>query len=169
MRYCAYGSNMNIRHLRVWLSSQGADLDGLGDPAPAVLRGYRFRTNYWSLGHQAGAANIEPAPRQHVEGVVVAIAPEIRTLLRKKEAWPRIYREQEVRVEIPSVRRQTRAFTYVVTPDNRLSCDCPVSPQYRRLIMKAAEEWGFTPSYRDRLDQLLYVATPQIECAQRLA
>ena len=167
-RYFAYGSNMHTAYLRRWLNSQGADLDGLGDATPAILRDYRMRTNYWSLRHRAGAANIEPARRQYVEGVVIPITSEIRKLLRKKEGWPRIYRERAVRAESLSERWTARAFTYMVAPDYRLPFDWPVSPRYRRIIMEAAKERRFTPSYRDQLDQLLYIATPQIECAQTL-
>ncbi len=53
MLYLAYGSNMNWPHLQDVLASYGVDTGDLGDPHPAILHGYRLRTNYVSCVHRA--------------------------------------------------------------------------------------------------------------------
>ena len=52
--------------------------------------------------HKTGAANIEESAHSHVEGVLYEVTPAIRNALRKKEGWPRRYRETNVAVEFVS-------------------------------------------------------------------
>jgi len=153
--YFAFGSNANTEFLHRWLESHDVDGEGLSEPQHALLRGFRFRTNYSSVAHHAGAANIERSPQDHVEGVLYEITPSVRTALRQKEGWPRRYEEIEVIVEVVSSGKTVTALTYIVAPDRRLDHDLPVSTKYRRLIIDAAEKHRFSPAYQRFLRQFL--------------
>jgi hypothetical protein len=155
MRCFAYGSNSNIRHLRKWIRSHGGDPAEIRHPQHGVLRGYCLRTNYLSAGHSAGAANIEPAVGQAVEGVVMYVTPVIRELLRRKEGWPHVYEEVIVTVETAESEQQLDAFTFVVADRHRLPFDLPVTPQYAGLILEAAAGFNFSALYQRRLRRVL--------------
>lgn len=151
--YFAFGSNSNAPFLRSWLESRG--VEGLGEPQPAILRGHRLRTNYFSSSHQAGAANIERSARSRVEGVVYEITPAIRAALRRKEGWPRRYEEVDVAVEIVSTGEIIQTITYIVTPEFRVEHDLPVTAEYRQLILEAAEQHRLSPAYQRFLRRFL--------------
>ena len=82
--YFAYGSNTNLPHVNAYLDTHGVTLDTESRARHALLHNFRLRTNYLSSSHRAGACNVEPAPDHHVEGVVMAITPAIRDVLRLK-------------------------------------------------------------------------------------
>ena len=155
MHYFAYGSNMNLPHLRRHITSLGVDTKGLGLPRRAVLQGYRLRTNYVSCVHGAAACNIEPAQGSIVEGLVMKISPAIREALRAKEGWPVRYQEVMVNVMIRDRREPIRALTYIVAADHRLDVDMPVTPAYRRFVLDGARAAGLSKSYQEQLARTL--------------
>ena len=85
----------------------------------------------------------------------IEITPAIRQVLRRKEGWPTRYQEIEIFVQVPATGDNVRAFTYVVTPENRLEFDLCVTPKYRQLILDGAKELRFSSSYQQQLDQIL--------------
>jgi len=155
MDYFAFGSNMNLDHLRAWVRDHGGDPADIRQPRRAILSGHRLRTNYWSARHGAGAANVEVAEGQLVEGVVMRMTPAVRDVLRKKEGWPRVYEEVSVEVELPDQGTQVSAFTYRVNARHCLPDDQPVTPEYARLILDAAVAFDLSAAYRTQLDRLL--------------
>ncbi len=157
--YFAFGSNMNVAFLRSWLQEQGVEPDELELRGHAILHGHRLRTNYESSRNQAGAANIVKSAHSHVEGVVYEVTPAVRNALRQKEGWPRRYRETNVAVELVSTGEIIKTFTYIVTPGCRTDQNLPVTAEYRRLILDAADERDFTEPYQLFLRQFLRAAT----------
>ncbi len=160
MLYFAYGSNINLDHLRSYLDTHGVNLDTDWGGEHALLHHYRLRTNYFAGAHLAGACNLEPAQGHHVEGVAMSITPAIQDVLRVKEGFPRCYEEIDVSVHTASAQASVRALTYVVTPQNRLDTDLPVTARYRKLILDGAKEFGLTGMYQQRLRRLLRTAPP---------
>ncbi len=112
MIYFAYGSNVNLDHLRSYLDAHGVTLDTDSRAEHARLHDYRLRTNYFAGSHGAGACNIEPAPGYHVEGVIMTITPAAQNALRLKEGFPLRYHEIEVSVHTAATQETVRALTY---------------------------------------------------------
>jgi len=154
MNYFAYGSNVNTGHLRSWLDRCGLAPDELGPPRKAILSGYRLRTNYLrSIG--VGASNIEPRPRNRVEGIIMPVTPSVHEALRLKEGHPHRYAEIEIAVTPFGKQRTVQAFTYMVTPAYCLPFDVPVTEEYRRLILEGAASHRLSPRYQHQLRRML--------------
>src|SRR5688572_23327770 len=101
MWYFAYGSNCDPQALSGFLRSHRVDPAEVTDARRAVLHDYRLRTNYRSL-LKWGAANLEPCLGAKTEGVLMWISPGVHEVLRRKEGWPRRYREIYVVVRVTS-------------------------------------------------------------------
>lgn len=152
--YLAYGSNMNLAHLREWLDRFGVPADGVSSPRQAILPGFRLTTNYLTTA-SLGAANIEPCRGEQVEGVLLTVSADAGAALRAKEGHPRRYEEINVEVIIPPSGEQIQAMTYRVTKAYRLPFDLPVSEMYRNLVLAGADEAGLSPAYRSKLRAIL--------------
>ena len=155
IEYFAYGSNINLRHLRSCLSRFGLEPEGAMNPRRGVVRDYRLRTNYLSCVHNAGAANIEPSPGDAVEGVVMKITPECWAALMLKEGCPSRYIDASVDVYVPRTRATVSAVTFVVNPDCRLDYEVPVTQKYRDLILAGAQDAGLSRDYQKQLRRIL--------------
>jgi len=151
---------MNLPHLEAWIRNGGGDPSGIGQPRLARLHDYRLRTNYLSAHHGAGAATIEPASGQVVEGVLMNVTPAVRELLRRKEGWPHIYAEMNVTVVVADSGVQVDALTYIVADRHLVASDLPVTPAYAQFILDAATAFDFSASYQQFLRQLLQTTTP---------
>ena len=157
MLYFGYGSNCDLETLASYLRSHRVDPTEVTDARRAVLHDYRIRTNY-RTSSRWGAANIEVHPGGVVEGVLMEISSGVHESLRKKEGWPRLYRETAVLVRVPSRRRWVVALTYRVTERYRLQHDLPLHSEYRQQILKGAESFKFSAKYRRCLYRVLGVA-----------
>jgi len=155
VHYFAYGSNLNLPHLRDWLRRCKVDPAGVTNPRHAVLPSYRFRTNYLTASSM-GAANIEPSRGKVVEGLLLTISPEVQEALRAKEGHPRRYEETEVEVIDPKSGRFINAITYQVTLDHRLLFDVPVSNRYLRFVLEGAKAIPLSPDYQASLRSMLW-------------
>ena len=142
MLYFAYGSNLNTNLLAIHLTDCGVDPNGVQDSRPAILMDHKLRTNYFSIAHGAGACNIEPAPGNVVEGVVMDVTDSIREVLRIKEGHPQRYEEIEIEVIILPAKTKVTTFTYIVIATQRLDRDQPVSSEYRRVVLDGAKAVG---------------------------
>jgi hypothetical protein len=154
IEYFAYGSNLNLSHLRDWLGRFGVQPDGANNPRRVVLLDYRLRTNYLTTS-KLGAANIESSPGEVVEGLVFTISTEALEALRAKEGWPHRYDEIGVEVVVPRSRKTIQAVTYMVTPQFQLPIDVPVSARYRALILEGARVAHLSPAYQSHLREVL--------------
>jgi hypothetical protein len=153
-RYFAYGSNMNLAHLRNCVGRWGAEPRGIRQVRPATLVGYRLRTNYLRISGW-GAANIEPAEDAAVEGVIMTISPEVHQALRAKEGAPHRYVETSVLVLPRNASRRVRAMTYLVSDEHCLPIDLPVTTTYRQLILDGAKDAKLSPRYQACLRRVL--------------
>jgi len=159
VNYFAYGSNINLSHLRWYLALHQIDLrHHIGRVRHSILHGYYLRTNYltWDA---SGACNVEPAEGHVVEGLVMTITEQVRNVLRIKEGWPTCYDETQVEVLVGS--KSVTAMTYIVAPERRLPRDVPVSHEYRELILEGSRDAGFSRSYQEQLCRVLKT-TPQL-------
>ena len=155
MRYFAYGSNLNLRHLQSWIAERGVGVDGVRDPLRAILDGFRLRTNYYSTGHDAGACNIERDSGDRVEGILLRVSASALEALRIKEGCPHHYVETNLHVFVPEVEGFVGAVTFVVHADRRLEYDLPVAEKYRQIVLGGAKAAGLTPKYQNRLKRIL--------------
>lgn len=160
MHYFGYGSNMNLPHLEAWIRNGGGDPMGITNPRHARLHDYGLRTNYRSARHGAGAANIEPASGQVVEGVLMHVTPAVHELLRRKEGWPKIYAEVTVTVVVADDGAAVEALTYIVTDPHLVSTDLPVTPEYAGYILAGAAAFNFPSAYQQFLHELLQTTAP---------
>jgi len=153
LHYFAYGSNINLPHLRMYLALHGVDNDDhVATFRPAMLHDHRLRTNYHTCDG-SGACNIEACRGYHVEGLVMRISAQVQDVLRRKEGWPVCY--EEIAIQVMTDAGRITAMAYVVTPDRQLLHDTPVSPQYRELILEGAREAGFSSEYQRHLRHVL--------------
>ena len=156
MIYFAYGSNINLRHLKAFLDTHGVELDTELKAEIAQLDGYLLRTNYFAGTHGAGACNIEPAPGHHVEGVLVSITSAIRDALRVKEGFPLCVNDEiDAIVHTASTQASVRALTYMVTPTHGLDIDLPVTARYRDIVLTGARQCGLSTAYQRQLSRRL--------------
>ena len=154
MDYFAYGSNMNLSHLRDWLRRFGVEPEGVSNPRRVILPDHCLRTNSLTASG-LGAANVESSPGDVVEGILLAISPEVLEALRAKEGWPHRYDEIAVEVVVPSGHRTSPALTYRVTPEHALPFDVPVSSRYRALILDGAKTARLSRAYQSHLRAML--------------
>lgn len=160
IRYFAYGSNLNLRHLLEWCQLDTVLLDSELNPRPAILPDFRVRTNYVSA-KGSGAANIERSSGATVEGVILTIPIPMLRLIRRKEGFPYRYREILVRVEDPANGKRMTAHTYQVTPNHCCIDDVPVSSCYRGKILIGAESHKLSMGYQRHLRRVLAVPSRQ--------
>ncbi len=170
--YFAYGSNMNIEHLRKWLDRFCVPHEGVSNPRLAILPGFRLRTNYLTMA-SLGAANIEPCRGQQVEGVLLTVSPDVVAALDLKEGHPRRYRQTKVVVIVPPSGRTITAMTYRVTEEYQLPFDFPVSATYRNMVLSGAAEAGLSSGYQSHLRGMLTTPitnrSPSCRCADDMS
>ena len=165
MIYFAYGSNINIEHLKSYLTQAGVDPGDITDVQHAILPQYCLRTNYFSRAHGAGACNLEPLKSGIVEGVTMKITKSVREALRAKEGFPSCY--EEIGVLVHPASGDVAAFAYIVVPQRRFVSDLPVTSKYRQLILEGAQASGLTQSYQRLLRRTLrQVKGPAISLAR---
>lgn len=157
IRYFAYGSNMNLRHLREYLVQHGRDPRGIHGPRRAFLHDWRFRTNY-ARSSGIGAANIELWEGGRVEGLLMSVTPEAFRCINRKEAAGVRYQPLAVYVTVPKERCGMVAMAFTVCDEYRLPFDIRVDERYRSLILEAAERWRFSQAYQATLRRILRAA-----------
>ena len=90
-----------------------------------------------------------------MEGILIEVAEDVRSALRRKEGYPNSYLEFEIQVIIPSTKKTLPAFTYLVNPVHRLDRNLPVTRKYRQLILDGAKAVGLSKSYQTFLRRVL--------------
>lgn len=138
------------------------DLDNLParcvsqSPRRAILKGYRFRTNYYSNNnHGAGAANIEVEAGSEVEGVLMEMNDDGMQAIRRKEGAGKCYEEIVVQTLDGESGKRIEAVTFTVLPDRRALRDLPVTKDYRERILRAAKRFGLGECYQAMLANAL--------------
>ena len=133
MLHFAYGSNMSATLMRRRCPS--ARLEGC-----ACLPGYRF------VIMRSGYASVAPAPGSSVHGLLWRVTPrDVAALNAYENLEGGLYRA--VTMAVASHRRRRAALVYI-------GCDRVCGrprPAYLDIVMQAARDAGFPPSYLDCL------------------
>lgn len=126
--YFAYGSNMHTKRLEDRVGKVA--LEGIGTLADYM---YRFSKKSWD----GGKANVEPALRSQVSGVVFRLTEKQLKILDAYEGTPIHYRREIVLITL-SDGRPLRAIVYIAPPDDLFQ----PSPSYLQWIIDGAIEHG---------------------------
>lgn len=140
----AYGSNMDLDDLAVWLAAKGYPVERPRF-APAVLPGWRLVWNYTSPTRRGGAANIEPAPGHDLPGAVLWVGRGLLRAIDHKEGHPERYRRQRLTVQLEA--GPLEVWAYVVTPAWRTSSESRPRRVYVETIVRGARMMGLPEAH----------------------
>ena len=138
MLYFAYASNMNQAQMKRWCPASRF-------LKTAILRGFRFVYDGFSVTWDGAVGNIVPAENDVVYGALYEITARDRLTLDSFEGYPRSYDRREVEV-VDRDGTMSRAMTYFRTGR---SLGKP-HPDYERIVIDGAKECGLPDEYVDR-------------------
>ncbi len=163
--YFAYGSNMDEQELKGYIEKKEGNPALVSNPRWACLGNYKLVFNYYSPSRRAGAANIEPREGSRVEGVLWNIIDEsVVHYIDLKEGHSKYYVRIFVQVKDHSGSIHSDVLTYQVIPEKRSNEHIPPKKSYVELMKRSAEKFGFSPEYRDSLDN---IETKEDDCPAR--
>jgi cation transport regulator ChaC len=148
----AYGSNMDLEDLDLWLTTSNLPPARIVQAQAAKLSGYRLVWNYFSTTRGGGVANIE---RAHGDLPGVALRVDRATLgaLDRKEGYPNCYG----RCLAPAVLnsgRQIRAWVYIVQAERLVDRIVPPTRHYKGLLVRGATRFALPPEHITALSEL---------------
>lgn len=142
--YFAYGSNMASAQMAE--RCPGAVLLGT-----ARLPDYRLAFDAWSNRRGGLVADVLPAPRSEVWGVLWQVTEEHAAALDRYEGVARGQYRREV-VQVESARGETvEAFAYVICDPGE---EGPTTDAYRALLLEGAREHGLPPAWVTGLEDV---------------
>ena len=148
----AYGSNMDLEDLGLWLTTSNLPPARIVQAQPAKLIGYRLVWNYFSATRGGGVANIERA-----DGVLpgVALRVDRGTLLAldKKEGYPTCYGRRLLPAVLSSG-RQIRAWAYRVQAERVVDQVVPPTRHYKGLLVRGATRFELPVEHIRELSEL---------------
>jgi gamma-glutamylcyclotransferase len=136
--YFAYASNMNQAQMKRWCPASRF-------LKTAILRGFRFVYDGFSVAWDGAVGNIVPAENDFVYGALYEITARDRLTLDSFEGYPRSYDRREVDV-VDRDGTTSRAMTYFRTGR---ALGKP-HPDYERIVIDGAKECGLPDEYVDR-------------------
>jgi hypothetical protein len=150
--YFAYGSNMNQQDLDNYCKRKGRPLIDLKSKSPRVciLEDYRLIFNYYSLSRMGGAANIEPAQGDYVEGVLFNINDIDKQTIDNKEGAPRFYYEITVPVILKDGTKVKNVTTYAAC-ENRKTVFTAPTQEYIEVMIEGARAFGLSDLWINRI------------------
>ena len=153
--YFAYGSNMNQEDLDDYCRRNGKPFIHLASKSPklCVLRDFKLDFNYYSHSREGGAANIEPARGEHVEGVLFDISDVDKETIDDKEGAPNYYREILVSVVLRDGTRIENVTAYTVCEDKKRGFT-PPTRKYRQIIIDGARAFGLSEEWIKKLEKI---------------
>jgi len=153
--YFAYGSNMNQKDLDDHCRREGRPLIDLKSKSPKVcfLRDFKLDFNYYSHSREGGAANIEPARGEHVEGVLFDINDVDKKTIDGKEGAPRYYHEILVSVISKNGTKIENVTTYTVC-ENKKGEFTPPTRKYKQIIIDGARTFGLSEEWIKKLEKI---------------
>jgi hypothetical protein len=154
MYHFAYGSNMDEEELTTYIQSEGGDPSAVSNPRWARLDDWRLVFNYFSPGRRAGAANIEPAQGQYVEGVLWNATEEALDAIDRREGRPQRYERILVCVSDEKGRLFRDVVAYEVVQEQKRRDFCAPRRDYLDLMKRAASRFGFSEKYRRMLNAI---------------
>ena len=137
----AYGSNMNLEHLRAWARERGHGEPRIERARPALLPGHRLVWNYRSRWRRAGAANVTPRHGAVLPGVLLRVDEPTLAILDDKEGHPLRYSRGAVpdRVHLPDG-EVVAAWVYRVQLAFVQPATVPPSREYLDLLLTGAQQ-----------------------------
>ncbi len=136
--YFAYGSNMKRARLEERVGT-------VTDHGMATLKDYRIAFNKKSRNDGTGKANILPAEREDVLGVLFEMSEnQIKTLDKHEGGYLKVHKAVEFGGEI------IEAQTYVAS-ENMINDSLLPDTEYLGLLIAGAKEHGFPQEYQDCL------------------
>jgi len=153
--YFAYGSNMNQKDLDDHCRKKGKPFIHLASKSPKVyvLRSFKLDFNYYSYSREGGAANIEPARGEHVEGVLFDINDVDKRTIDDKEGAPNNYREILVSVILRDGTKIENVTAYTVC-ENKKREFTPPTRKYRQIIIDGARDFGLSEEWIKKLEKI---------------
>jgi hypothetical protein len=150
--YFDYASNMDEAELKGYVTQQGGDPRGINNPRYALLPDWRLVFNFLSPRRQAGAASIEPAMGEQVEGVIWDVTEDLIQYIDQKEGHPWQYHRIWVTVKVRDSILQN-ILTYEVVLEQRREF-CPPTRAYLQLMIDAAHRFSFSQDYIIELENI---------------
>ncbi|MEM9187818.1 MAG: gamma-glutamylcyclotransferase [Myxococcota bacterium] len=145
--YFAYGSNLDLHHLRTWCAERGHDARGLRPLGQAFLPDHRLAFHYRSRSWGGSAADVTAALGVAVPGVLFEFDDDALRALDEKEGAPIRYRK-EACMAIGNDGKLQRAFTYQVTDAYREDFIAP-SDAYVETIARGLVAFGLSRVHLD--------------------
>ncbi len=151
----AYASTLDAEAFRDWCGQHGYVVPNLEAATPARLDGYRLSFDVMSRFWGGAVASLVEAPGQTVEGLLIPLPGEGRTLADHKEgAVSGLYEAFEVVVTPLAGGPRTSALAYRSAPSRRLPQEAPPSPGFLEALIRGARAVGLTPDYLSQLERL---------------
>jgi len=122
-------------------------------PKVCVLRDFRLNFNYYSRTRGGGAANIERAPGDHVEGVLLDINDVDKVTIDEKEGAPNYYREILVSVILRDCTKMENVVAYTVCEDKKTEFT-PPTREYKQIIIDGARAFGLSKEWIEKLEKI---------------
>ncbi len=122
-------------------------------PKVCILRDFRLDFNYYSSGRRGGAANIEPAPGDYVEGVLFYINEEDKQTIYQKEGAPSFYHEIFVPVILKDGLKVENVITYTVC-ENRKREFTPPTLGYKKSMINGARACGLSKEWIEKIEKV---------------
>lgn len=138
MLYFAFASNMNQAQMKRWCPASRF-------LKTAVLEGFRFVYDGFSVTWDGAVANIVKSERDHVWGALYEITERDRLTLDAFEGYPRSYDHRDVDVK-DREGHVYRAMTYFRTGR---ALGQP-NPDYERIVIDGAKECGLPDEYIEK-------------------
>ena len=150
--YFSYGSNLDQESLDIFCQKVKRPLIPLRqkNPKHAVLKGYRLDFNYYSPLMGGGAANLEPDPREEVEGIVFTLTDEDMETLDLRERAPDYFKRILVTVVLNDGRSLEGIVAYCACEGRKAPYTPPIH-EYKSSILKGAEAFDLSPSWLTKL------------------
>ena len=154
--YFAYGSNMDLDHIKCWCQKKNRQPINPTKIYPAKLEGYELCFNYFSEKNwQAGAANIMDNSKECVYGLLMCLNESELVTIRKKEGFNNpdqrnngnSYDEIKVNVKKLDDNNKCSAVTYKAAKDKEKNEHQPPKKEYLDLIIRIAEKYNFPKEY----------------------
>lgn len=140
MLYFAYGSNLDQAQMKN--RCPGASLIGV-----AFLKNYELGFTWYSPGWKGGVADILPSRGSEVWGLAYAVTEADLDSLDTYEGYPRSYTRHQIGIEILG-KSPAIAWAYEVVNKSEF---IPPTQAYLRILLDAAEHFGFPQTYKTGL------------------
>ena len=148
----AYGSNMDLDDLGLWLTRSNLPPARIVQAQAAKLVGYRLVWNHFSQTRGGGVANIERAESE-LPGVALRVDRQTLSALDKKEGYPSRYG----RSLAPAILQSgscIQAWAYMVQAENVIDGVVLPSRHYKGILVRGATRFQLPAEHIEFLSAL---------------